>query len=162
MHLSRLHSPPPEEPLLHAQDQEENIDPGKPSEYNNAETGNANSSGRENDSSSSDDEDDDDGDAGSMADLLRQNSGSESEEDAADTQDQQQSGVVKKTRPWEAKDDSLVGNIAVLILACWTLRIPLIYRDMTEFVVIIASGSNMQTKSLFSHQFNCDLCASLP
>lgn len=141
--MSLSPAPPPSEPHTHAQahdgkdlteDEKGNADKDKVDERSDEERSDASNkdkddSGESEVPSSSENESDDP----EMIELLRQASESESESDAdADpsrplgTQEAQVRRPAKRRRG----DDSPAGTIAVLVQACWMLRIPIIYNDL--------------------------------
>ncbi|KAF7977443.1 hypothetical protein HWV62_3609 [Athelia sp. TMB] len=86
-----------------------------------------------NDSSSESSENSDD-DA-EMQELLRENSESgSSDEDVADTTQKSTTTKERDKKHGYDRYDSPVGNIAVLMLACWTMRIPVMYEDFRKII----------------------------
>lgn len=149
LHLSLLPSPPPAEPYLHAQSQyggqspEADAADGQParskevtpSEATLVEAGDHDdlkSSSSSSESSSDEEEEDPE-----LEKLLRENSAtpsSSSDEGENDGQPrprpEQKASKNKSTyRPY----DSPAGNIAVLMLTCWTLRLPVMYMDFKRY-----------------------------
>ena len=147
MHLSLLPSPPAPEPLFHAQSQyggqaaaeAPQKGEGEPSKAGDKlPTDGSGDEGEESTSSSSSEEEDD----LDMDELLRENSEapSSSEDENGD-----------ESRPRAARDrrrkdkttfrpyDSPAANIAVLMLACWTLRLPVMYMDFKRLSLPISA-----------------------
>ena len=145
LHLSLLPSPPTPEPYFHATSQHG----GRPSDPEAPGTGvNPQSGGdlpaqergtsaerdvddaRSSSSSSSEEEDEEDPE---LEKLLRENSATPSSSSSEDEDGAQprprlhdkQRNHKTTFRPY----DSPAGNIAVLMLACWTLRLPVMYMD---------------------------------
>lgn len=77
--------------------------------------------------------------------LLHENSESDSEDELADPQTQQRAAVKKVQK--RRGDDAPVGTLAVLVFACWTLRIPVIYKDIIKWA--IASAVALTTSRRF-------------
>lgn len=88
-------------------------------------------------SSSSDDGDNEDPE---MAELLRENSApdSSSDEGLADMTSKAPAPVTQKTRTRGSLEryDSPASNIAVLIVACWTMRIPVVCADFRKYAIL--------------------------
>jgi RNA polymerase I-specific transcription initiation factor RRN7 len=86
-------------------------------------------------SSESPSEDEDDPE---MAELLRENSASGSSDDDDNVLDpalKPSTGRIGKTGP-SNRYDLPVSNIAILLLACWTMRIPVICADFRKSVIL--------------------------
>ncbi|KAL0566276.1 hypothetical protein V5O48_015737, partial [Marasmius crinis-equi] len=71
-----------------------------------------------------------------LADLLRQNSESESDNDEEDVDKTANGGheAMQGRKKHHAVYEGPANNLAVLMIACWTMRIPLLYRDFTRFI----------------------------
>jgi RNA polymerase I-specific transcription initiation factor RRN7 len=120
------------EPLLHKQDGESNQsssikrsskrEPAQPEELGGAEDEGADSESIE--SSSSEEEEDPELDA-----LLEQLSASEDGEPDSSFAPIDPTHSIRRQR---GVYELPANNIAVLVLACWTLRIPVIFRDFTK------------------------------
>ncbi|KAF8195802.1 hypothetical protein K438DRAFT_1586954 [Mycena galopus ATCC 62051] len=74
-----------------------------------------------------------------LEELLAENSASESS--SSDGEDEINSGKTKLIPPSKRKSQSRkarfeqpANTIAVIVLACWTLRIPILYRDLTRLI----------------------------
>ncbi|OCH94136.1 hypothetical protein OBBRIDRAFT_817467 [Obba rivulosa] len=149
LNLSLLPSLPPVEPLHYMRDERTG---GDGSSVHPASTGknpseddtddhraaqgddHATTAGQELSSSSSSSEDEED-DA-IMADLMREASvvSTSSDEDVEDGPDvQQKPQAVKKKRAYR-QYDAPDSTIAVLMLACWTLRLPVMYMDFVRLI----------------------------
>ncbi|KAK7060571.1 hypothetical protein VNI00_001337 [Paramarasmius palmivorus] len=144
LHLSLLPDPPPAEPYYHAQ-----RDVHADTEHANEASKNRTSPIPDNvdrppspGSSSSDDEDDKDrksSGAGQeeedpeMAELLRQNSESEGEDENEDGQTAQNAVPGMARRRTRVAYEGPANNLAVLMLACWTMRVPILYRDFARY-----------------------------
>lgn len=139
LHLSLLPTPPTAEPYFHAQSQY-----GGPSAASDPQTAEGKPVEAE-DKHNSDDIDNEDAkstsswstgeeDDMSMEDLLRENSVAPSSSSEDDDGDGSHPGVQQDRRQRKNKTtfrpfDSPAANIAILMLACWTLRLPLTYMD---------------------------------
>lgn len=77
---------------------------------------------------SSDDETD------NVDDLLAENSASESSSNGESDDDIKFVPPVSKSRKGLHKYERSVNTLAVIVLACWTLRVPILYRDLTRWV----------------------------
>ena len=87
-------------------------------------------------SSSSDSDDSDDGDS-ELDKLMRENSESPSSDDDehGGPQKDRTSVPVKKRRRTFGQYDAPATTISVLVIACWTLRLPVTYMDFVRYVV---------------------------
>lgn len=148
LHLSLLPNPPPAEPYLYALEQAgQKQSDASPAKHKQDET-DKNDASDNGDSSSDRDSPEksncsssppSDGDEDSELErLLRENS-----EAPSSSEDEEQSRprkpILKDKEP-KSKDlhrdyDSPAGNISVLMLACWTLRLPVMYMDFVRFVL---------------------------
>lgn len=64
---------------------------------------------------------------------MRELSGSGSESDPGPAgAERTTAGVAARRRKGNAPQESPLGNLAVLVVALWTLRIPIIYADLTR------------------------------
>ena len=152
LHLSLLPDPPPAEPYLHAQenvgtDRGDAEDAGEqppsslPSEGfssrldSDQEAGSGDESGRNEEegkqSLNNDEEEEEDSE---LEALMRENSDLSSSSDEDETQGEP---LPKKQgkRKGKSVEESPVSTIAVLVLGCWTLRIPVMYRDFSRHVL---------------------------
>jgi RNA polymerase I-specific transcription initiation factor RRN7 len=144
LHLSLIPSPPPAEPYFHAQEVSKE---GRDSiEERTEDLSASRDSGHEEDmgsdpsedeSSSTEDKIEDEEDR-ELAALLRENSesSSSSEEGEGDK------STIPKPKPPAQRNQKtsgpqevLASTVAVLMLACWTMRIPVIYLDFVRLVV---------------------------
>ena len=132
LHLSLLPDPPPPEPFLHLHEtftETQTRVNEKPREADEVD--------ESSDSSNSASEDDPE-----MAKLMHENSASDSssDEDVDDPLDPDDSSRVasyktpKNTRDRLRQYDAPANNIAVLVVACWTMRLPIIYADFRRSV----------------------------
>ena len=147
MHLSLLPDPLPAEPLHGAQPAAEvpstkkdastrEKSPPEGESGDEAEEENAaRRSSSETSSSSSDDDGDEDPE---MAELMRQ---AEESPSSSENEDEQEDGAHKKVPAHRKKKsrfgrkyDMPVNNLAVLVVACWTLRLPVTYMDFIRHV----------------------------
>lgn len=106
LHLSVLPRPPEPEPWIYAQ----------------------NKGGSNNQDDKSDTDTDTDESSGSdslLDDLLRE----ASESDGSELPESRAQETVHRSRAWR-RYERPVGNIAVLMLACWMMRVPVMYADM--------------------------------
>ena len=75
-----------------------------------------------------------------MAELMHENSASDSSPDVDGSLEPDDSGYVASvTTPTNTRDrlrqyDAPTNNIAVLVLACWTMRLPVVYADFRQSV----------------------------
>lgn len=149
MHLSLLPAPPPAEPYFHLQEtQGEPLNATQKSvvedpERDQTQPDGGNTSQKEDEpedssssASSSEGESDDDPE---MAELLRENSasGSSDEDESERSPSKLPPTATRKIGKKGVADryDSPASNIAVLMLACWTMRIPVMCVDFRKSVV---------------------------
>ncbi|KAJ3869410.1 hypothetical protein EV359DRAFT_30132 [Lentinula novae-zelandiae] len=155
LHLSLLPDPPPSEPFFDArptrsstpnlvkgkvqpEHQPSNIRSKTKSRPHFTET--RPSSPLPSDSPSSSSEQDDSEDS-EMAELMRENSESEDDDDSelndADSKGQMrgEAGEKRRKRGHNAHEGP-VNNLAVLVVACWTLRIPMMYSDIIRHITL--------------------------
>ncbi|KAG0692073.1 hypothetical protein DFH29DRAFT_1085014 [Suillus ampliporus] len=133
LHLTLLPRPPPAEPYHHMREQKSNdSDAGdtKPalenleeSRYDDDDDGGGD---RQSSSSSSEDEDPE------LVELLRENSEFSSSDEEKGHASQKQ-GVQPSYR-FIGTYDRPVNCIAVLVVACWAMRLPLMYKDLIDLV----------------------------
>ncbi|KAF9821140.1 hypothetical protein IEO21_00748 [Rhodonia placenta] len=142
LHLSLLPKPPPAEPLRFRQDQEtteaseararpqSTLAPDDASDgEQEAEELHGDAARASSSSSSASDEEDEDP---AIAELMRENSEtSSSEEDAPRPRAPTENA--KKKRP-DRQFDAPASTIAVLIVACWTLRLPVTHMDFIKLI----------------------------
>ncbi|KAF9268060.1 hypothetical protein L218DRAFT_1053429 [Marasmius fiardii PR-910] len=141
LHLNLLPDPPSAEPHFdRPQEQNDTLRAVGPSESKKlqAYAESVSSSSEENENRQANDETyESDQEDPSIAELLRQNSETESDdEDQNDddrTQGQQVSAVRKKHH---VIYETPLNNLAVLVIACWTMRIPILYRDLLRYVAL--------------------------
>ncbi|KAJ7180182.1 hypothetical protein C8R43DRAFT_1084171 [Mycena crocata] len=131
LHLSLLRSPPPPEPYLAAQESDDEATDANPT----ASTPEREGEGTEEPAppSSDDDEPEDDPE---LDELLAENSASESSSSDGESEVETKSmpPVAKSKRPGLNKYEQPVNTLAVIVLACWTLRVPILYRDLTRLI----------------------------
>ncbi|KAH9951607.1 hypothetical protein B0H21DRAFT_775794 [Amylocystis lapponica] len=141
LHLHLLPNPPPAEPLYFARDEADMHQADGSAQARTAtspdnsdgETGEKDSGKDLSASSSSESESEDDAE---MEQLMRENSGSSSssEEDADyNTNSIPRKEVVRKKR-LHRQYDAPASNIAVLMVACWSLRLPVMYMDFIRLI----------------------------
>ncbi|KAJ6598974.1 hypothetical protein DFH09DRAFT_1129716 [Mycena vulgaris] len=136
LHLSLLPNPPPAEPYLAAHESDQEAPAANPT---------ASTQGREGESTFSDFEDlktpSSEGETSEaendpeLDELLAENSASESSstgEDEVDTKFMPSAATSKHTG--RHKLEQPANTLAVIILACWTLRVPVLYRDLTRLI----------------------------
>lgn len=127
LHLSLLPSPPPPEPLLHQQATQGHVS-NHTSEETDAQGEKASADLSDPSSSEGDDIE---GDA-DIEDLLRELSESSFSEDDKDDKPAQPrprpEASGRKLKPFSGNGP--VSNIALLMVACWTLRLPVMYLDL--------------------------------
>lgn len=155
LHLSLLPDPPPAEPYHHAQENRTEGQPGRafleptttkeesnlPSESEDSDDSTGSVAGDKAGKSEveKDDEEDDEEEDPELEALMRENSelsSSSSEDDKASPVDNPRKKGKKKGR---SSVESPVSTIAVLVVACWTLRIPVMLRDFTRCVFRMAT-----------------------
>ncbi len=129
LHLSLLPTPPPAEPYLHSQDEK----PPFVATLKDDRNSDQESTGSTSDSSDSS-ENEDEEDPG-MADLMHEASESESSsnEDVEAGIDKRKGVSSDKRSKRSQRHDHPAGNLAVILCACWTLRVPLIYQDLIRY-----------------------------
>lgn len=143
LHLALLPNPPPAEPYIHALEQygggpaspkrtssPEHAADGRQSDDKDDDAG-SEPSEPSSSSSSSDDEEEEDPE---MEKLLRENSDASSsdDEETQETPNVAPTAKGKKRRRTQIHSayDSPAGNLAVLMVACWILRVPMMYKDL--------------------------------
>ena len=153
LHLSLLRDPPPAEPYFHTQGQGE-------SKGNDSGSGSGNGSEKQkgkavatpesdtepdpkddsekdssssSSSSSSSEDGDDDGDP-ELASLLRENSEMSSSSDEEGEEDGPSAPAAKRREKRQGSDtyEGMSSTVAVLMLGCWTMRIPVLYLDFAR------------------------------
>ncbi|EJF61215.1 hypothetical protein DICSQDRAFT_61315 [Dichomitus squalens LYAD-421 SS1] len=145
LHLSLLPNPPVAEPLLYLQD---GLGPSssKPSAKLEREQRGKDSDGHESehskksemtaDSSSSDSSSDFDYDSG-LDELMRENSATPSsseQEDEGNPKKRKGPVPITSKRPTFSRHDTPASTISVLVVACWTLRLPVMYIDFIRII----------------------------
>ncbi|KIM46103.1 hypothetical protein M413DRAFT_16851 [Hebeloma cylindrosporum] len=148
LHLSLLPDPPPAEPYLYAQetvgaDRGDLEDAGEqPPSLNEGSSSRIDSDQEENESDRNEeerkhalnnDEDEEEEEDSELEALMRENSDLSS---SSDEDEMQGIPLPKKTgkRKGRSVEESPVSTIAVLVLGCWTLRIPVMYRDFARII----------------------------
>ena len=143
LHLTLLPTPPTAEPYFHAQSQYGSTPPSlesrqtgvKPQQKlgHDHDTGSEQDSENERSTSSSDEEEEDP----ELERLLRENS---VEPSSSDEEEDDLSNPLPQLKDQQAKNkttfrpyDSPAGNIAILMLTCWTLRLPVMYMDFKRY-----------------------------
>jgi hypothetical protein len=152
LHLSLLPDPPPAEPYLHARENvgTERGDPedaveqppsslpseGFPSRLDSdQEAGSGDESDRnEEEGKQALNNDEDEEEDSELEALMRENSDLSSSSDEDETQGEPLPKKKGKKKGRSA-EESPVSTIAVLVLGCWTLRIPVMYRDFSRHVL---------------------------
>lgn len=142
LHLSLLTDPPPPEPYLHAQEGEKDSDSPEEGPAHGA-TNTQTLDGPSSDMSrkhSSEDNRSSSGNDSEMGELLRENSeiSSSSGEEGEDNHDLRSQGRVgiegwRRTRTTRGIE-SLASTLAILVIAFWQLRIPIMYKDLIKCV----------------------------
>ncbi|KAH8999102.1 hypothetical protein EDB92DRAFT_2005820 [Lactarius akahatsu] len=147
LHLSLLPSPPPPEPLLHKQatrgrpsdggsksvDSKKNKKSSPTADDKNAAGMEKISPGQSNANTASESDSDEDSDMDELLFLFSESS--LSEDDGGDDDSRQ---PLPKPEGSGQKFDTFArngpaSNVALLVVACWTLRLPIIYMDMIRF-----------------------------
>jgi len=148
LHLSLLPDPPPAEPYLHAQENvgAERGDPQEEGEQtpsseglplrldSDQEAGSGDESDRNEDGENNDEEEED----SELEALMRENSDLSSSSDEDETQGKALPKKGRRKGRWI--EESPVSTVGVLVLGCWTLRIPVMYRDFTRHVLFFFWG----------------------
>jgi RNA polymerase I-specific transcription initiation factor RRN7 len=143
LHLSLLANPPPPEPYLHAQEGEKDRKSGiNPNPKDSSAHGAMNTqtldgpSGDVNRKHSNEDDRSGSGDDSEMEELLRENSEiSSSSEEGEDDYDPRNGGRAGIDGWRSARSvESLASTLAVLVVAFWQLRIPIMYKDLIKCV----------------------------
>jgi RNA polymerase I-specific transcription initiation factor RRN7 len=145
LHLTLLPSPPPAEPYFHAQEVGGAKQGSSATRKSQGDVNTPRESGDEEDkdggngSSSSDNESREEEEDQELAALLRENSESSSSSDSEDGEGEITKGNVRKHKPpgkrkkkQSGTQEVLASTVAVLMLACWTMRIPVIYMDFVR------------------------------
>ncbi|KAI0719577.1 hypothetical protein C8T65DRAFT_706255 [Cerioporus squamosus] len=147
LHLSLLPNPPVPEPLLHlkdagAQDQSSETAterPGKPAKARvSRESDDDDRKSGSSSSSSSGSESEESGEDSELDRLMRENSESPSSDDEGHTESRKHSSAhvsKKKKRTFGRHNhDEPASTVSVLVVACWTLRLPVIYMDFVRLI----------------------------
>ncbi|KAJ7665533.1 hypothetical protein B0H17DRAFT_1336528 [Mycena rosella] len=135
LHLGLLRHPPPPEPYLGAQESDE-----EPPQAENPTASTARESPGFEDAESktapsSDGESETDEEPANdpeLEELLAENSASESSSEGEDEVDAK--SVPPRRTPKRHEHERLVNTLAVIVVACWTLRVPILYRDLTRLI----------------------------
>ncbi|KAJ7638901.1 hypothetical protein FB45DRAFT_904216 [Roridomyces roridus] len=115
LHLSLLRDPPPHEPYVSAKDPETgDADEAKEAQEDEDENG-------------TEPETDFD-------DLLAENSASSSSSEEEDGEGRKPLPQPKRPGRYKRYDDRPISTLVVLVLACWILRIPILYCDLTRLI----------------------------
>jgi RNA polymerase I-specific transcription initiation factor RRN7 len=127
LHLSLFPSPIPAEPLSWYQDQGQETEPPAPEDLPQNDDGDSDDAS----SSSTDEESERDPEMEALLREMSEPSSSEHEDQPPPT-----SFPVRKAKKRRERGtyDLPANNIAVLVLGCWTLRIPVLYMDFIRFV----------------------------
>ncbi|EGO01877.1 hypothetical protein SERLA73DRAFT_177450 [Serpula lacrymans var. lacrymans S7.3] len=149
LHLNLLPNPPPAEPFFHILEQNgerpdpvPNVKPPLPSRGQEEEPPEgenkiktreeAESSGSESSLSSDENQGEEDPE---LTELLRENSETSSSDEEADEAPQSKPGNrPKHQRGLVGKYDGPLSTVAVLVLACWTMRLPVMYMDFIKII----------------------------
>ncbi|KAK1236484.1 hypothetical protein PQX77_000261 [Marasmius sp. AFHP31] len=141
LHLSLLPDPPPAEPYHHARQQQEPNQSNEPSSARGDGSASATQDAPHDSSSDNGndegphDPDQSDTEDPELAEILRQNSESESDsDDEADDEEVDKPETIPRRRRNHSAYEAPANNLAVLMIACWTLRIPLLYRDLSRLM----------------------------
>ncbi|KAJ6485144.1 hypothetical protein C8R47DRAFT_549538 [Mycena vitilis] len=128
LHLSLLRDPPPGEASLAAQESDEDIDADPSASTPKREDNNPLPDFEEAQAASSGEDDPE------LDDLLAENSATESSSDGEDEADIKPMPPAAKSKHGLHKYDQPANTLAVIVLACWTLRVPILYRDLTRLI----------------------------
>lgn len=130
LHLNLLPRPPPAEPYHHLREQkgnDSNASGTKPSLENAGESKSDDADERQSSSSSSEEEDPE------LEELLRENSDfSSSDEDKGHASRHTTKQGLQQSYRFIDTYDRPVNCIAVLIVACWATRLPIMYKDFIK------------------------------
>ncbi|KAJ7179052.1 hypothetical protein C8R46DRAFT_622631 [Mycena filopes] len=126
LNLSLLHDPPSPEPYLEAEDVDSDAKDQDEQQPPSSDDGDEEMEEAENDPD--------------LDQLLAENSASESSSDNGD--DEVNTDVDRETKPTKSgrkraglhKYEQPESTLAVIVLACWTLRVPILYRDLTRLI----------------------------
>ncbi|KAM5540486.1 hypothetical protein V8D89_005944 [Ganoderma adspersum] len=139
LHLSLLPNPPTAEPLFHLEDgsgqSSSKAHPGEESDGH--ETDHSKKAGPIADSSSSSSESEDSDHDSELDRLMRENSLTPSSSDQEDEEGPKQRRArvaIPRKRPTFSKHDTPANTISVLVVACWTLRLPVMYIDFLRLI----------------------------
>ncbi|KAI0318706.1 hypothetical protein OF83DRAFT_1056361 [Amylostereum chailletii] len=159
LHLSLLPSPPPPEPILHQQDVDGLLNESKKDESKSGLDGLKRieeessrssdesspekpsnptaSQSRRSSSSSSSSSSSDSFDAPELDALLQGLSGTSSSSDETDDADHPKPADERRRKGGKGalgRHDGPASNIAILVVACWTMRLPVIYMDFVRLI----------------------------
>ncbi|KAH7921820.1 hypothetical protein BV22DRAFT_1106975 [Leucogyrophana mollusca] len=144
LHLNLLPNPPPAEPYHHLQEQKgTKTDPAARTSTRRADSASGSSKSRErtdksgdsgSDSSSSSEDESGEEDDPELVELLRENSEISSSSDDESSKHHQPNATSRGQRGLVGKYDRPASNIAVLVVACWTMRVPIIYMDFIRVI----------------------------
>ncbi|TDL29574.1 hypothetical protein BD410DRAFT_710126 [Rickenella mellea] len=126
LHLSLLDSPPPAEPYFQAEEGNRANDADKQTTEDDRD--------KDVSGTSSSDGDKDEVDDPEMGALLMENSETEGSDDDGTAESPLKKPIFDNPATKRRKGDSPAGNVAVLVLACWTLRLPVVYTDFIRLI----------------------------
>ncbi|KAG2141777.1 uncharacterized protein EDB93DRAFT_1089085 [Suillus bovinus] len=126
LHLNLLPTPPPAEPYHHMREQKSNHGDDTKRPLDNPEESRSDDDDPQSSSSSSEEEDPE------LAELLRENSELSSSDEEKQHASQKQ-GVQSSYR-FVGPYDRPINSIAVLVVACWTMRLPVMYKDFIDII----------------------------
>ncbi|KAG7096862.1 hypothetical protein E1B28_004270 [Marasmius oreades] len=140
LHLSLLPDPPSAEPYFHGSQQQKGSSPEAAGPSSEGEEGQGDPESVS--SSSEENEDDQFNDSAGQSDqedpviaeLLRQNSETESDDEDRNDDRKQGHQVLAGRKKRHVIYERPANNLAVLVVACWTLRIPILYRDLLRYI----------------------------
>ncbi|THV08460.1 hypothetical protein K435DRAFT_824947 [Dendrothele bispora CBS 962.96] len=142
LHLSMLSDPVPENPSMELEseekkDEEQSTSPRSTSGLNarrklspSSPSGSPSPSGDSEDDERKENDDEEDP---LLADLMRQNSETSSQEESGDEQPIAGPAKIARTRGYSRHEGPAM-NLAVLMVALWTMKIPVLYRDFAKHI----------------------------
>ncbi|KDR83659.1 hypothetical protein GALMADRAFT_56567 [Galerina marginata CBS 339.88] len=134
LNLALLPDPPPAEPYHHAQeDRDKALGSGSAKEGSDDEAGSEDEPDRETNEEHNSQDSDSDSDSELEA-LMRENSDISSSSDDDEDGVKPGAGGTKRKAKGRLLYESPMSTIAVLVVGCWTMRIPVLYRDFTRVI----------------------------
>ncbi|PPQ94027.1 hypothetical protein CVT25_009875 [Psilocybe cyanescens] len=135
LNLALLPDPPPAEPYHHAQETRVGPEGDASAAKQGSDSGSEDENDNEKKNSSDDDEEgEEEEEDAELEALMEENSDLSSSSEDETGQIRQDAGKPKKKAKGRFGYESPLSTIAVLVVACWMMRIPVMYRDFTRMI----------------------------